>query len=156
MMPTRSEVEPQRMDMTISGAKQVVLLKQSTILVNKGVAERVAYCGRDTWQKGGAILVMPTRGEVEPQRMDVTISGAKQVVLLKQSTIFVNKGVAEWVAYCRRDVWQKGGAILMMPTCSEVEPQRMDMTISGAKQVVLLDYCRGSRYRSNHTRLLRI
>jgi len=104
MMPTRGEVEPQRMDVTISRAKQVMLLDYRAI--DKGVAERVAYCRRDVWQKGGAILMMPTRGEVEPQRMDVTISGAKQVVLLKQSTIFVNKGVAEWVTYCGRDVWQ--------------------------------------------------
>jgi hypothetical protein len=39
--------------------------------------------------------VVPSLGEVEPQRVDVTIARAEQVVLLDQAGCFVNKGVTE-------------------------------------------------------------
>jgi len=43
--------------------------------------------------------VVPPLGEVEPQRVDVAIGGAEQVVLLGQAGPFVDEGIAERVAY---------------------------------------------------------
>jgi hypothetical protein len=36
--------------------------------------------------------VVPSLGEVEPQRVDVTIARAEQVVLLDQAGLFVDEG----------------------------------------------------------------
>ena len=45
--------------------------------------------------------MVPSLGEVEPQRVDVTIARAEQVVLLDQAGLFVDEGVAERVVYRR-------------------------------------------------------
>ena len=90
VVPPRSKVEPQRVDVAVGRAKQVVLLDH--IAIDEGIAERVAHCRRDARQQLGAVLVVPPRGEVEPQRVDVTVGGAKQVVLLKQAAFFVDEG----------------------------------------------------------------
>jgi len=73
--------------------------------------------------------VVPSLGEVEPQRVDVTIARAEQVVLLDQAGCFVNKGVTERVTYRRGDARHKRGTILVVPSLGEVKPQRVDVAI---------------------------
>ena len=149
------------MDVAVGRAKQVVLLDH--IAIDEGIAERVAHCRRDARQQLGAVLVVPPRGEVEPQRVDVTVGGAKQVVLLKQAAFFVDEGVAERIDHCGGDARQQHGAILVVPPRGEVEPQRVDVAVGRAKQVVLLDHratdegiakrvahCGGSSCRKGH------
>ena len=84
MVPASREVEPQRMNVAIGRAKQIVLLYEACRVVYEGIAERVSHGRRCARLEQSAVLVVPASREVEPQRMDVAIGRAKQIVLFEQ------------------------------------------------------------------------
>lgn len=100
MAPPVGEVEPQRVNMTVRGTKQIMLLSQSGFFVDEGIPHRVPHGGRHPRHKHRSVLMAPPIGKVEPYRVDMAVGGTEQIVLLGLSGCFVDEGIAKGVAHC--------------------------------------------------------